>query len=1141
MPIQFKMRGGIPNAAAREKAHRIVGEMHLPLFVAETLVARGLDSTEAVELFTNPSLERDWHNPYDIEGMSWAVDQLEDAVKARKHIVVFGDFDLDGISATTVMVRGIRALGGKATPFIPRRFDEGYGLSEAATNRVKKLDPDLIVTVDCGISCRDEVSTLMDAGLSVIVTDHHEAPAHLPVGVPVVDPKAQSGSPSAILAGVGVALKVVQALGGRMGFPYLWRSYTDFATLGTVADLMPMLDENRSLVVDGLRMMNEDPRPCIAALISASGMSGKELTASNLSFSLVPRLNAAGRMGNADLALDLLMSDSYEEACVFAQQLEGLNDLRRKTESELSKLAHDEAEKTYAGERALVVAGAGWHEGVKGIVASRLVNAYGVPALLFTVEDGQARGSGRSVGNVNLFKAIEATQDLLTRFGGHGAAVGVTLPASNLDAFRKRLCDYMAKLPEAEFKPMVEVDAIVELEELTLDNVAKLSMLAPFGQENPDPVFLACNVVLDQCRAVGAEKNHFSCKLTDGRVSVGGILFHCADIDHLLHSESTVNAAFTVQIDEWRGVQSVKAMLKAVAPSQSCGALQACLDRDACTFVDGLFACGNEICGTCENPLRRSPGLQSEHAQKGHAGTTGREEQDPASLRAKWHEIAVRDPKALEREVIRAIIGERTVHATQRRMLDMLDEGVSVLGVMATGRGKSLVFQVHAALEAIARSKASIFVYPLRALMSDQAFHLSEQLSRFGLECRVLNGETPQDERERIYSGLVSGAVDVILTTPEYLQIHVDRIAACRRVGFLVVDEAHHIGQAKAGLRPSYRKLASVVHALGNPVVLAVTATASDAIANDIALTLPIIDSVVDDTPRDNLDVDDQRGIKNRDDYLAHIVATGDKCVVYVNSRDQSVGVARRLRARVPQLAPMIGFYNAGLSREERRRVEDLFRKGDICVLVATSAFGEGIDIPDIRHVVLYHMPFSEVEFNQMSGRAGRDGRRSWIHLLYGKQDVAINRGILEDMTPARDVMALIYRTLRTLQRARVQECLTLGMQELADLVSEGARHVSVQATACGITVFTELGLIESEVTYKAGTEAQRIRVIEDAAKVELTDSVRYREGVDEIESFLDFRDWAMKCDLAGLVARLRHPIVPHGRIASEGETGRNK
>lgn len=1131
MSHKFKMCAALPGSPSNARAQEIAQAFDLPKFVADVLVSRGIQDVDEAERYLSPSLERDWLNPYAIADLEDAVDALQKAIEANQNIVVFGDFDLDGISATVVMTRAIRALGGKATPFIPHRFDEGYGLTEAAIQRVQALEPDLLVTVDCGISCAKEVQDVLEKGISVVVTDHHEAGLCKPSGIPVVDPKAETNNPSAILAGVGVALKVVQALGSRFGYPHLWRRYTDFATLGTVADLMPMRDENRALVSDGLVRMNKETRVCISALAQVAGVAGKEFTSTNLSFSIIPRLNAAGRMGEADVALNLLMSDSEDEALAYATRLEELNSERRRVEAELTELAEAEAQKAYGGKRVLVVSGRDWHEGVKGIVASRLVNRYSVPTLLFRIDGDQARGSGRSVGNVNLYKAVESASDLLSKFGGHGAAVGVTLPVENLEAFTRRLEEYMDSLAPEEFEPMLGIDACIALGDINLKSVEAISRLAPFGQENQQPVFFAHNVLIDNCRAVGVDKTHFSCTLTDGCNAVTGILFNCRDIDMLLGNEYVVDAAFALEIDEWRGVKNAKAMLKAIEPARKCGGFDACSDVQALNFINEMFDC------------RKPDADMSKGAWPIDREADGAQEAREA--RRRWSDLASKDPISLQSEIVRSIIGDNVPHEVQQNILKRLAQGQSVLGIMATGRGKSLIFQVHAALIALRDKKASLFIYPLRALMADQAFHLSCQFSKFGLVCRVLNGETSEEERADTYRGLKEGDVDIVLTTPEYLAFHAEKIAECSRIGFMVVDEAHHIGQAKAGTRLSYRDLGEVARALGDPVVLALTATANDAIAKDIAACLPLSDRIVDETPRNNLHIDDKRNLPSRDDYMAHIISSGEKCVIYVNSREFTVAVARRLRCRVPHLATMIGFYNAGLCRDERTRIEDLFRRGDIRVLVSTSAFGEGIDIPDIRHVVLYHMPFSDIEFNQMAGRAGRDGKDAWIHLLYGRTDAGINRGILEEMTPGRDVMAQVYRILRSHARKSVDPSgdsrsyqadppqrpvhgIGLSLEEIADLASSPKVPITTAAVACGVMVFKELGLIDVVRTYNGGVEKLVIHVNEDASHVELTDSVRYREGLDEIDDFMDFRDWAMKCDIQGLTIRVTHPISPN-------------
>ncbi len=1088
-------------------ASKLAADLGLPNFIADVLVSRGIDTIEKAREFLNPSLERDWLNPYEIEGMDAAVNRIEAAIKQGEHILVFGDFDLDGVSATTLMTKGLRACGATVTPFIPLRFEEGYGLSRAAIDRASECNPNLVVTVDNGIAAKHEVEILKERGIDVVITDHHEPADLVPEGVPVVDPKCGE-NPSSILAGAGVALKVIQAIGSRFGQPNLWLELIDLATLGTVADLMPMRDQNRALVSRGVRMINENPRPCIAALLKESGFDDKPVSSSSLSFTIIPRLNAAGRMGNAQLALDLLLCDDYAEACHLSRQLEETNTLRRTIEAELAEVASEQAEAVFHGQRALVVAGEGWHEGVKGIVASRLTNRYGVPSILFTIEGDEAHGSGRSVGEVNLFEAVSSCQDLLTRFGGHHAAVGVTLPAANLPQFTERLCAYMDTLPPEEFIPRIDVDATVDLGELTLENVGKLDLLAPFGQENPSPHFLANGVVISGGRAVGADKTHLSCTLTDGLHSLSSIMFHCPDVSGLLNCGCALEAVFELQIDTWKGRRSVKAVISSLKPLTPCSALERCLAEDA-DFVSGLMNLDNE------------DDQQSETTQDLVAGEADR---------LMWAQRARTDAAGFRADLVGALIGEGQLHASQQQTLNLLEQGQNALAIMGTGRGKSLIFHIRAAELALAQNKASLFVYPLRALVADQAFHLDRTLGSFGLRSEVLTGATDTSERQHIMAALAAGEVDIVLTTPEYLAFHAQEFAQTGRIGFMVVDEAHHVGTSTSNFRPLYARMGESAKALGNPQVLAVTATATTEIAADIraAFNIPEANVVEDNFERANLEVVDQRNLKKRERYLVNLVARGEKTLIYVNSRMETINLTRQLRKAEPHIASLIGFYNAGLSRSERERVESLFREGGLQVLVATSAFGEGVDIPGVRHVVLYHLPFTEVEFNQMAGRAGRDGQPAQIHLLFGKADVQLNTGILNDVAPNHDGMALIYRGLRVLQRKKGEGFFALELEPAAKRCSELlGQVVTPRQVECGVRVFSELGLLETQGNLSAAAEPASIHVVDYKGKVELEDSVRYNEGITERSAFDSFKGWVLNSPAAELEGRIRHPLLP--------------
>lgn len=1090
---------------------KCMAELGLPHFLVSTCVARGFDTSEKIEKYLSVSLDRDWGNPLLIPGMEEVAESLRRAILEHKRIVVFGDFDLDGISATTVMTRGLRALGANVMPFIPDRFKHGYGLSMAAFEEISKKKPDLIVTVDCGIANRDEVRAIKETGVEVVITDHHEAGELVPQDVLICDPKYKGNAEDATLAGVGVALKVIDALGSRFGFPHLWRSYTDFASLGTIADMMPFHHQNRSLVKDGIEKIRENCRPSIKALLEVSGEEACQVSSTSISFTCVPRLNSAGRLGKSEVALKLLLTDSYEEAQKFANDLNSLNTQRRNIETELAKEAVSLADKKWHGQRCVVVSGKGWHEGVKGIVSARLVDRFEVPAFMFAIVGNEARGSGRGIGNIDLFEVVNKHSDLFIRYGGHKNAVGVTLPADKLDEFEQRMNEDLSQFDKSRFKKHVEIDTVVSLDEMTIENLELAEKAGPFGQENEQPLYLAKNVTEFDGRLVGSTKEHFLCKLSNGHTKVPCIEFKCKNAEQLLDSNAVVNAIFTAQTETWRGEKNVKTKAQALLPLAECPALNSLCSDSTAEFIDDMF---NKQEASGDFLESKVCNLETKERQ---------------TTREEYEELAIANPQQLEKEIIKALIGDNSPHEAQEKLLNNLKNKKSCLGVMATGRGKSLVFQAHATLIALKDKKASIFIYPLRALMADQACHLREKLSVFGIKTCVLNGETPEEKRRETYEKLRKREIDILLTTPEYLQFHAGTIAEAGDFGFLVIDEAHHVGEAKLS-RGAYGDLGKVKEMLRQPVTVALTATATTEAQESIKSVLDLHEVVFDDSVRSNLHINDQRNIAHKDDYLAHLIAQGKKTVVYVGTREQTVAVARRQRVRVPQLAPYICFYNAGLTREERKRIEDLFRNDEIQVLIATSAFGEGIDIPNIRNVVLYHMPTDDVQFNQMAGRAGRDGDDSWIHLLYGRRDAGVNEAILSDMSPARDAMAVIYKRILNAIETNPQKKVVLSAPKFAKSIGtfsvKGMQYTATKSSVeSALKVFAELELLQDEMTFDGQEQAHVVSRTENSRKVELTDSVRYCEGINAYYNFEKFKDWALNATILDLTNRITHPI----------------
>ena len=1091
-------------SADPERERALVAELGVPPLVARVLVARGHADPEDARAFLRSSLDDVWADPLCIPGMSAVADRLERALDKRETIAVFGDFDVDGMTSTCLLTLALRELGATVFPFIPHRFGEGYGLSREALARVESAcSPDLVVTVDNGIASADEVAWLLERGIDVVVTDHHEPADLVPTAVPVTDPKLSPDCPSRELAGAGVALKLVCEFGRRRGQPDLWRSYVDVAALGTLSDMMLLEGENRALVAEGIARMRRVTRPGLVALAAQAGCDLSTVRPDDLPFSLIPRLNAAGRMGSTDVALELLLTEDPAEAAVLAARLEAVNAERREAESALAEAALTEAARTYDGGRAVVVGGEGWHEGVKGIVASRLVNRYHVPSIVFSVSDGVARGSGRSVGSVDLFHAVEQCSDMLVRFGGHAGAVGVTCEARRLDEFRARLSAVLAALPAEQFEDVGEVTARVALSELTVETIDALERLQPFGQGNKRPVLAVCGVTARNRALVGADGSHLRFVATDGVSSVPAIYFRAPDPERACAWDGVVDVVFEAVNETWQGRTKPKLMVKDL------------LLRDG---------------GPTVSPAERGPVPEGDAAPDEDPGP------DPGPDASAREVLARLGDAALTDELRRRLIGERPLLPAQERALGILAAGRSCLAVMATGRGKSLVFHLHAAREAIAHGRASVFVYPLRALVADQAFHLREQLAAAGVSVEVLTGETPHPERERVLAALASGSADIVLTTPEFLAIHRADLAACGRIGFLVIDEAHHAGLAAPGSREAYLELPAIRADLGDPVTLAVTATAAPDVAERICALAGVAqeDVVLDLSCRENLQVDDMRDLRDREAALVSVIARGEKSVVYVPSRDQAVSLVRLLRHRVPELAERIAFYHAGLPRAIRSRVERAFRGDDLACIVSTSAFGEGVNLPGIRHVVLYGLPLGRVEFNQMSGRAGRDGAHAQVHLLFGSRDVALGQRILASAAPSRDDLVLVYRTLLRLFRA--DGPIALDDAAIAAIATERASlsPIDEHEVTSALTIFSELGFC----SISGWGESRRVSMASSPAHMELSQSACYLEGVRARDSFAEFCSWALHAPADELLACVRHPISPDFGIIVGGEGG---
>ena len=479
-------------------AATLSASMAIDPVTARLLCQRGVTDPDQAARFLKPSLD-DLHDPYLLAGMTEAVDRVLSAIARRERIVIHGDYDVDGITATVILERAIEGLGGNVGHFIPERLRDGYGLMTPAVERLHEDGVGLIVSVDCGIRSTDAARRAAELGVDLIITDHHEPNDELPRAVAVLNPKrAGCGYPDKNLAGVGVALKLVQALCGRSGRAHWLPGFVKIAAIGTLADVVPLTGENRVIAKIGLELLSRGPHKVgLQALLDASGLSGKPIDSYHVAFILAPRVNAAGRMATPDIAARLLLATDdtmADEARNLAAQLNDENLRRQQQEQEILAAARKviDTDPDVGAHAVLVVSGVDWHRGVIGIVASKLVAAFARPAVVISIEDGLAHGSCRSIPAFDMLAALEACSGHLVRFGGHRMAAGLTLDAGAVKPFRAALQAYAnERLGPDDLRPRLRVDARLGLDAIKGRLIEEIRTLAPFGLGNPRPVFCA--------------------------------------------------------------------------------------------------------------------------------------------------------------------------------------------------------------------------------------------------------------------------------------------------------------------------------------------------------------------------------------------------------------------------------------------------------------------------------------------------------------------------------------------------------------------------------------------------------------------------------------------------------------------------
>ncbi len=539
---------------------------------AQILINRGLKTSEQIDCFFNPNLNR-LSDPFELSGMRDAIDRITLAKKNNEKVLICGDYDADGITATSIMLEGLKKFAMDVDYFIPNRLSDGYGFGHTGVDKAISIGARLIITVDCGISSFDTVSKAKSHGIDVIITDHHEplkisdgydTPV-VPDAIAVINPKISSCSYNqSFLSGAGVALKLLHAIFGNIDDIY---ELLDLAAIGTSADIVPLLGDNRIIIKEGINLIHSGQRTGIKALKSVSGIRPDFFKSGFLNFILIPRINAAGRIADANEVVRLLTTKSDAEAEKLSLWLNELNAKRQQIEEIVYNEAKIKVNELGSIEGAIVIASEGWHPGVIGIVASKIAESYYRPTFVFNIKDGIAKGSSRSIPSFDIHKGLEKCSDLLSTFGGHKQAAGVSLDKSNLDAFRQRISEiFIESLTPDDLTPSINIDVSVSFGEINHSLINEISYLEPFGYGNEEPLFGTKGLEALNPRIVG--NNHLKMYLKQNGRGIDSIGFALGNYLEIVENNVIIDAAFFPTINEWDGGKYLQLNLRAIRPTK---------------------------------------------------------------------------------------------------------------------------------------------------------------------------------------------------------------------------------------------------------------------------------------------------------------------------------------------------------------------------------------------------------------------------------------------------------------------------------------------------------------------------------------------------------------------------------------------
>ena len=543
-----------------EKVEELVKKRHITNLLASILVNRGIIDGEKINVFLNPT-RKDFYNPFLMPDMEIAVKRIVKAIENKEKIMIYGDYDADGITSITVLKKYLNEIGLKTGEYIPNRLNEGYGLNKDAISKIYNDGYKLMITVDCGISGLEEVDYANSLGMEIIITDHHEPAEKLPEAIAVIDAKRKDNKyPFNQLAGVGVVFKLIQAISTELKLEekeYL--KYLDLVCIGTISDIVPLVDENRVIAKLGLKLIEKTKNIGLKTLLNIADLRKIDSTA--ISFGVAPRINACGRMGFQEEALQLFLTEDSGEATKIAKRLVQFNQERQAKEKQIFEEVIEKIEKDDKDKKCIVLAEENWHHGVIGIVASKITEIYYKPSILICLEGDKGKGSGRSVPGFDIYTALTKCSDYIEKFGGHSMAIGITIKKENFEKLKEAIEKYAQESNISDIMPIINIDKEINLKNINIEEVKSLELLEPFGEANKMPLFLLRNLKIDSIRALSGGK-HLKLTLKQDNNIVDAIGFNMGDLSKEYLLGDKVDVVGTIEINSFGNKENIQINLK---------------------------------------------------------------------------------------------------------------------------------------------------------------------------------------------------------------------------------------------------------------------------------------------------------------------------------------------------------------------------------------------------------------------------------------------------------------------------------------------------------------------------------------------------------------------------------------------------